>query len=123
MSVIYPWIRIVSLPSSETTAEPATIDRVFAALATETSRSVLAYFEASDSQTASIDDLTEYIAARQSASDARTPAQLRVRLHHTDLPKLDDAGLIDYDPRTTTVRYREEHSVKEWTAIASEVLM
>lgn len=110
------------IPPFETTADPATIDRVYSALATETRRAVLAYFDASDTQTASLDDLTEYIATRQSGAAARTRDQVKMRLHHVGLPKLDDVGFIDYDARTTTVRYRERSVGEEWDALVAEVL-
>lgn len=29
---------------------------------------------------------------------------VRCRLHHVHLPKLDEAGVLDYDPETKTVR-------------------
>jgi hypothetical protein len=112
----------MSSPSIETTTDPTTIDRVCSALASKSRRAVLAYFDASATQTASLDEVAEYVAARQSASDTRTPEQVQVRLHHVGLPKLDDAGLIDYDARTATVRYREQSTVEEWDALVAEAL-
>lgn len=111
----------MSIPPFGTSAEPATIDRIYSALATETGRAVLAYFDASSTQTASVDDLTEYIVTRQSA-DSRTRKQVQLHLYHVRLPKLQDAGFIDYDARTATVRYPERSTSEEWDALVAEIL-
>lgn len=88
----------------ETTADPATVDRLLSALARESRRLVIAYFENTGEETTSLDDLTAYIVAHH---DEISREEARVRLYHIDLPKLETAGLIDYDDRTHTVRYRE----------------
>ena len=36
-------------------------------------------------------------------------AKLRVQLEHNHLPRLDDAGLIDYDPQSDSVRIESLH--------------
>lgn len=38
--------------------------------------------------------------------DTSRRKRVTARLHHSTLPKLADAGVVDYDPRTGTVRYR-----------------
>ncbi len=45
------------------------------------------------------DRLAEVLAARDAD-------ELALQLHHVHLPKLDDAGLIDYDPDAGTAAYR-----------------
>lgn len=104
----------------EASAETATIDRACSVLATDTRRAVLAYFDASAAQTASLDDLAEYVVTRQ--SDALSREQVRLRLHHAELPKLADAGLIDYDVRSATVRYRERDTAEVWDALVAAVM-
>lgn len=81
-------------------ADPETVDRVMVALAAESRRIVLAYFAESADETASVDDLAEYVADRRTESTRR---QVRRQLHHVDLPKLAAEDLVDYDPRTGTV--------------------
>lgn len=41
--------------------------------------------------------------------------RVKLSLHHTDLPRLDEAGLIEYDPETNAVSYEQYPSVDaEW---------
>jgi len=37
---------------------------------------------------------------------AENKRDMAIHLHHVSLPSLADAGLIDYDPRPNTARYR-----------------
>lgn len=46
-------------------------------------------------------ELATVIAAQQ--GDANPVDAVRTQLHHSHLPKLDDAGVIDYNPSTNTV--------------------
>jgi hypothetical protein len=41
-----------------------------------------------------------------------TSADIEVRLHHTDLPKLTDAGLITYDSESRSVSYVGDQRVE-----------
>ena len=40
--------------------------------------------------------------------------RVRIALHHTHLPKLADAGIVDYDQRGHKVRYRSHPMVEEY---------
>ena len=41
-------------------------------------------------------------------------ARVQIALTHTHLPKLEDAGLLEYDQRSEMVRYWSQPSVEEW---------
>lgn len=71
---------------------------------------VTAYFDASSGETASLDDLARYAATQLSDTADWPTERIRLRLHHVVLPRLADIGVIDYDPRTSTVRCRQESS-------------
>jgi DNA-binding transcriptional ArsR family regulator len=45
---------------------------------------------------------------------------IRVELHHNHLPRLAEAGLVDYDTRSQTVRNATEPSVATWAEDAHE---
>lgn len=41
-------------------------------------------------------------------------------LHHNHLPKLDDAGIVDYDADAARVKYRGDDRIAEWLAAIEE---
>lgn len=88
---------------SHTNGEPTdlSIDDVFELLADERRRHVL--YEMRDEKTLQIDDLGEQIARRETGPNEDVPEDLLVRvsvdLHHHHLPKLQSAGLLEYDSR------------------------
>lgn len=64
------------------------------------------YFDFQTTDVATVEDLTAYIRDRHSSDVDET--RLQIRLHHLILPRLGDAGLIEYDARSNTARYRDE---------------
>ncbi|MDT3437894.1 hypothetical protein [Haloarcula sp. 1CSR25-25] len=87
--------------------EPETVDRILSVLAHKPNRGVLNYFRESSESLASLDELADYVATKETSSDLESPEQVAVYLHHAGLPKIADAGILDYDPRTKTVRSRD----------------
>lgn len=77
----------------------ARLDAAFDALATEHGRALVAHLADADEETVVVDDLAARI-----AEDGADDPLLRARFHHTHLPKLDDAGLLDYDADRGLVR-------------------
>lgn len=82
--------------------------RVFRALATQRRRYVLYYLR--DHERAETDDLATQLAAWERdvpVAEVSTEEANRVRtsLVHSHLPKLDDYGFVDYDPRSESVCY------------------
>lgn len=47
-------------------------------------------------------------------SDHGRETHLRTSLHHTHLPKLDDANVVQYDPDDGTVQYEGDPRVEQW---------
>jgi DNA-binding transcriptional ArsR family regulator len=84
------------------------LSRIFEALADPRRRFVLYYLR--DHGEATVDDLAVHIAAWErdvpasEVSDEDTQ-QIAVELVHSHLPRLEDEGLVEYDPRTETVSY------------------
>lgn len=76
---------------------------VFELLANCHCRAVLDYLENTDDGRASISELAAYVS--QHACAGTSLDQVTIRLHHSALPKLADAGLNHYDPETKTVQY------------------
>lgn len=76
------------------------------------SRAVCHYFRYHSTEVATVDDLVLFISEHD--GQATDENDIAVHLHHATLPKLADAGFVDYDPRSETVRYREPEPVEVW---------
>ena len=76
-------------------------DELLSALTNQYCRFVLRYFRNTSEDAASVEDLSTSF-ARENGGDEDRAA---LHLHHTALPKLSDVGIVDYDARSTTVRY------------------
>ncbi len=86
----------------ETPVGASRLDDVFGALADPRRRLVVQYFLRSSDDVATVTDLARYVADRREAEEFESVA---VALHHKDVAKLAEADVIQYDPRTETVRY------------------
>ncbi|WP_415381219.1 hypothetical protein [Halosimplex sp. TS25] len=86
---------------------PVSINELFALLAQPGNRYALAYMTRVEGAVP-YDDLVEYVVDTGGTPDGLSTADFRnqvaTRLVHSNLPKLDDAGLVDYDPDDRTVR-------------------
>lgn len=74
-------------------------------------RQVVAYLQSADTAVFDRDGIARAIAGPERESTARaddTLSQITLVLHHQHLPKMEQAGLIDYDPDDGTVRRRWE---------------
>jgi len=106
----------------ETTADSGTLDQLHSALARESRRLVLAYFEHTGTETASLESLADYVVVHQQETQS-TPKRAHIRLYHADLPMLADTDLIDYDAQTGRVRYRGAPAgveAEEWSQYLAE---
>ena len=93
------------------------IDDVFGALADWRRREVSRFFIETDAETASVDDLALLVAGcRPGDAEGPPPAHgdLVAALEERHLPRLDAVGVIDYDPRSGTVRYRGQPTLEKW---------
>ncbi|MBX0294039.1 DUF7344 domain-containing protein [Haloarcula nitratireducens] len=57
---------------------------------------------------------------RASGLGATPSHRIAVSLHHAHLPKLDAAGVVDYDRETNSVRYRGDERIETWLAAIDE---
>lgn len=73
-------------------------DELFSVLADDRRRQILQYLADHDRTT--VTDIVDSIAVE---ADASTRARIAVSLVHTHLPKLADAGVLEYDERTKSV--------------------
>ncbi len=104
-------------------AEPAvsrpSFDDIFKLLSEKRRRYAVHYLSSTPEGVATLSDLVEQVATWEtetSAGDVPEDYRRRVEasLHHTHLPKLDDANIIDYDPRSESVRYWGQPVLEEY---------
>lgn len=87
----------------QSSARDAPLDATFEALANRRCRVALRQLAESDDALV-VGDLADRLA--EELDDAASEDRLRTALHHTHLPKLDDAGVVEYDPDRGLVRFR-----------------
>lgn len=85
-------------------------------LAPERRRAVMRALMEDPNATHRVDDIVNaiqetYGEVDESVSDQR---YLRSSLHHTHLPKLDDAEVVEYDADRGTVQYRGDPHIEQW---------
>jgi hypothetical protein len=74
----------------------------------EQRRAIITYFDQETTDRSSVDDLVEYIVSSDSRSgttSAEHHERVRIGLLHNHLPRLADAGVLEYDQRSEMVRY------------------
>jgi hypothetical protein len=96
------------------------IDERFDALARTDHRAVIQFFRDASTEEMTLDALvTDIVDGSYWDTDE---SHARLRLHHSTLPKLADTGILDYDPRSKTVRYRGRPAVEQLLDAASETV-
>ena len=95
-------------------------DHLLSILSIECDRPVVQYFQNSSDRVAQLEELAEFVAARRDDPGDSDPDRVAIRLHHSSLPKLADAGIVDYDARSHTVRYRSHSLVEEHSPLVAK---
>ncbi len=97
--------------------EPLTKDQIFELLKNRRRRDVLEYLMSVD-RTATLSELAEHIAAWENdidveALDSSQRKRVYVALYQTHLPKMDKAGIVDYDQDRGKITLSENAAVLE----------
>jgi len=103
---------MVERPSDQSPSSPSQnrLDELHRALADDRRRLVLRHLSTTDGDVATVDDLVDEVVAEEDRAVDRE--RVAVAIHHGALPHLDGAGLVEYDARSRTVRYRETPQVE-----------
>lgn len=119
-------------PERESTAATAqvtpSLDLIFELLSNRRRRYTLYYLHEQPDGVATLEEVLDAVMTRQqrlseTESDANADAetdheqrrqQVQLELQHTHLPKLEDAGILEHDQRSETVRYWSQPSLEEW---------
>lgn len=90
---------------TEDASQTASPTLVFDALADDRRRAILDSLRRESADELTVDALCDAVASRLDGPTIDRD-DLRIALRHQHVPKLETAGLVDYDPRTGRVRYR-----------------
>jgi DNA-binding transcriptional ArsR family regulator len=82
----------------------SSVDGILSALADQHRRLAIRCLIDSTDQTATLRELAQYVRGR--FHEERSVKEIKTNLHHSHVPKLVGAGLLEYDARSKTVRYR-----------------
>ena len=94
------------------------IDERFDALARTDRRAVIQFFRDESTEEVTLDELVTGIVYGSYWNTDESHA--RVCLQHSTLPRLADTGILDYDPRSETVKYRRQPAVEQLLDAISE---
>jgi len=84
------------------TADACTTDALFEIMANQRRRRVLAYFrDNAEEGPIGVDDLSRQLTPPD--ADGSDADDVAATLHHVHLPKLDEAGFVDYDAAANVV--------------------
>ncbi|MDZ7730153.1 MAG: hypothetical protein U5K37_03105 [Natrialbaceae archaeon] len=98
--------------------ESLSLDFVFELLASSRRRLVLYRLNEARDGTAKLEDLARYISVYENESSLES---IQLALEHTHLPKLVAAGIVEFDPRSDTIRYWSHPSIEEWLEHANHI--
>ena len=100
-------------------ADPS-LDTIFDILSHSYRRQILFFLSRTEDDLATVADLVTHISEHESGDETstqRTRSAVDVALHHNHLPKLEDAGIVEFDTRSETIRYRAHPLVEKCLAV------
>jgi DNA-binding response OmpR family regulator len=98
------------ISSSTKRVSPIALDRLLSAVANEHRRAILNSLISASEKTLTRDALVDRITDRVRDEDAERASdehrqRVRIALHHTHLPKLEELRIIDYETETGLVQF------------------
>lgn len=103
-------------PTAVKAAATPSLDLVFELLSVQRRRYALYYLADQNDGIATLGELADSILTRESDAESREEhrTQIQTSLQHVHLPRLEDAGILEYDARSDTIRYWEQPTLEEW---------
>lgn len=91
------------------------LDTLFDTLSNARRRYLLHHLLGHPDGVAEFETISDEIARweRATGRSNASPDEVAIDLHHTHLPQLADAGLVEYDRRSGAVRYRDRAPVRD----------
>ena len=92
------------------------IDTILELLAHRYRRDLLGYLYDRPERTQTIEELTEHVLERETGmrNEQRSREAVELQLRHIHVPKLAEAGLLEYDDRDQRVRYYGNEPFEQW---------
>jgi len=94
------------------------LDTIFGLLCNPRHRYLLYYLVSVDGEVFELADAVTVVRNHEIAGtemdDHPSRKEVRTTLHHTHLPRLADAEILDYDPRQGTIRLTGYNEAEEW---------
>ena len=86
---------------------PLSLDAMLDILAHRQRRYLLEYLADAPDDSGSFEQVTRHVVEQASVRDGEQPNrnEIEVSIQHKHLPRLVDAGLVEYDARSKTIRY------------------
>ncbi|ADB63572.1 hypothetical protein Htur_4803 (plasmid) [Haloterrigena turkmenica DSM 5511] len=94
-------------PESDVLSATLSVDAVFELLASNQRRDMLHVLRDDPEKTATVTELITHLMDQEAQRTGTRPGrdQLEMTVHHIHLPKLTDAGIVEYDARSQELRY------------------
>lgn len=96
--------------------EAPEIDVLLEALANQQRRCILTQLVETEDGVAAFSELIDGVAENRGPNSSRK--RIATSLYHSQLPKLADANLVEFDTRSETVRYRGGATAEKWLELA-----
>lgn len=98
------------------------VDALLSLLAHHHRRALLEFLVEAPNNTAALDDCVGYLIQQEEARVDERPAydEVEAVLHHVHLPKLGNAGILEYDARSQQLRYWGHEQLEAWLARIQE---
>ena len=96
------------------------LDTVLTILSNRYRRQVLYCVTEHDDAVVDFDVLIDYLIDSDTKRSQEDRERVKLRLHHMVLPKLQDAGILEHDTRSETVRYQGDPLIEEYLSVIAE---
>ena len=104
----------------ETKLSTERIDTLLRTIANRYRRQILRHAVSADKDVINHEDVVDYLIDCNPELEENDRKRLRTKLHHVALPRLADAGLIDYDQRSQTIRYCGDPFIEKQISVIEE---
>lgn len=102
--------------ASRNTVPSLSLDETLGLLSNRERRALLAYLREEGDRTVTFDEVVDHLVAQRSERIGEQTDRDHVArsLHHVHVPKLAEAGVVEYDTQDRTIRYRPDSRLETW---------